>query len=300
MKINKISPRGYCKGVIRAINIAKESVKLYPNEKIYILGMLVHNDFVTQALANLGITTLYDSNCSKSALIDQIENGIIILSAHGSSNAIKQQITTKGLRFIDATCPDVLKTHDLINSYAKLAYQILYIGKKNHPESNAIIETFNDVILITSLADIKNISERPKMFLTNQTTMSQDDVKDIINACIVKFKNIVVSEEICNATMVRQNAIKDLTNKNIDILYVVGDPKSNNSNRLAQIAREVGIPNVYLIQSYQDINPLNYTANANIAISSGASTPTYLTNQVIEYFEKNDHQPLPFDWNKVI
>ncbi|MBQ2138615.1 MAG: 4-hydroxy-3-methylbut-2-enyl diphosphate reductase, partial [Erysipelotrichaceae bacterium] len=139
MEIKKVIPSGYCKGVVNAIKLAKDTKEKHPDENVYILGMLVHNSFVSDELSSLGIITLDDSKCSKAKLLDQIDEGIVIFTAHGISDAIKEKAVKKGLAYVDASCVDVLKTQNIIKEKLKEGYEVIYFGKKNHPEAEAVI-----------------------------------------------------------------------------------------------------------------------------------------------------------------
>lgn len=286
MNVIKVNPRGYCKGVVRAIQIAKQTAKEYPDKNIYILGMLVHNSYVIKALNQYGIITLDDKNKSREELLDQIDDGVVIFTAHGISERIKTKAKEKGLITVDATCPDVLKTQLLVHQYIADGYHILYIGKRNHPEASAICDGNEQITLIEKVDDITSLPHYDKVFVTNQTTMSIYDIDILFKEIKRIYPDAVFSEEICNATRVRQEAIANL--KDVDTLIIVGDKASNNSNRLAQIGKENGINDVHLIDDVNDLIDINLKEGITIAVSSGASTPTYLTNQVIQALENNN------------
>lgn len=285
MELIKVVPRGYCKGVVRAINIAKETAKNNPDKNIYILGMLVHNKYVIDALKEFNIITIDDKNKSREELLDQIEDGIVIFTAHGIHPFVKKKAEEKGLTCIDASCLDVLKTQSIVNDYLKNGYEVLYIGKNKHPEASAVCDHNEHVHLIEKASDIDVLDTYEKVFVTNQTTMSYHDVKHLFTLIENKFENVIISDEICNATRSRQEAISKL--ENIDALIVVGDKASNNANRLAQIAKEKGIENVYLIDDVNDLNVEEIVKYPRVAVTAGASTPTYLINQVIYCLENN-------------
>lgn len=287
MEIIKVTPRGYCKGVTRAIALAKKTALQFPDKEIYVLGMLVHNKFVMEALNQLHIKTIDDKTKTRLELLDQIPSGsIVIFTAHGVSPTVIQKAEQLGLIGINASCPDVLKTQDLVIEKLQEGYDVLYIGKPGHPEAEAVISLSDHVHLITNEGDIKNIdSTLSKIFVTNQTTMSVFDIDALFQTIEHYFPHAEFCEEICNATRIRQQAIADLDAKTVDVLYVVGDKHSNNSNRLAQIAKEQHIQSVYLIDDVHDITDDQLLDCNCVAVTAGASTPTYLTNQVIAYLE---------------
>lgn len=279
MKIKKVIPSGYCKGVINAIEIAKKARRDNMDAPIYILGMIVHNSYVTEALNTLDIITLDDKKKTKEELLDEIDSGIVIFTAHGIAESIKEKATNKGLTIIDASCSDVIKTQDIIKEKIKEGFNVLYIGKKNHPEALAVLSISQNIHLISSIDDIKKTQIPEPIFVTNQTTMSIFEIRNINEKIKEKWPKAIICEEICNATSMRQKAIMNL--KNCDLLYVVGDPRSNNTNKLKQIALDSGIKKVRMIETAKEIDENDLDVE-NIYVTAGASTPTYLTNQVIE------------------
>lgn len=285
MEIVKVIPRGYCKGVVRAINIAKKTALDNPHEKIYILGMLVHNKYVIEALKEYNIITIDDKNKSREQLLDEINEGIVIFTAHGIHPSIKEKAKRKGLHYIDASCLDVLKTQEIVHDHLNNGYEVLYIGKNKHPESSAICDHNAHVHLIENEYDINDLPYYDKVFVTNQTTMSYYDVKHLFELIKIKYPNVKISDEICNATRSRQEAVANL--KDIDALIVVGDKASNNANRLAQIANEKDIKHVYLIDDVNDLDFNEIMQFHKVGVTAGASTPTYLINQVIYCLEHN-------------
>ncbi len=181
MKIVKISPRGYCYGVVDAMVIARNAAldKSLPRP-IYILGMIVHNKHVTDAFEEDGIITL--DGPSRLEILDKIDSGTVIFTAHGVSPEVKQRAKEKGLTTIDATCPDVTKTHDLIEAKKAEGYHVIYIGKKNHPEPEGAVGIAPDIVHLIEKADDLKTLEIPtdKILVTNQTTMSQWDVQHLM------------------------------------------------------------------------------------------------------------------------
>ena len=285
MIVKKISPRGFCKGVYQAIEIVKQSIENKSLPKpIYVLGFIVHNKHVVQELDKLGVITLDDRFKSRLELVEDIKEGTIILSAHGTDEAVKRKIIDNKLTLIDATCNDVYKTHDSIKEYLNKGFNILYIGKKNHPETNASLSIDSNIKLIENIEDLNEIKLEEPLFVTNQTTFSINDILLIHEKIKSLYPNSVITEEICNATRFRQNAIIE-GNKNVDLCYIVGDPRSNNSRNLVKISKELTSTKTYLIESVKDID-LKDLENVNVvSVSSGASTPNYLTQEVIDFLE---------------
>lgn len=293
MEVISVIPRGYCQGVIRAIQIARKTAQENPDTPVYMLGMIVHNQFVVDACKAIGIRFVEDSNKTRSELLDQIDSGIVIFTAHGISDAVKQKAIDKGLQVVDASCLDVISTHNLVKEHVRNGGDVLYIGKKGHPESEGTVSLSKRVHLITCVQDIQNIHGLKNVLITNQTTLSLLDTAEIVQACLKKYPDAKVSKEICNATRVRQEAVMAL--ENTDVLIVVGDARSNNSNQLKQIALSSGIKEAYLIDSIKDLQEDMVKGKNRIAVTSGSSTPNELTQQVIDFLKQYAIDGI---WNK--
>lgn len=288
MKVKKISPRGYCYGVVDAMVIARNAA-LDPSlpRPIYILGMIVHNKHVTDAFAEEGIITLDGNN--RKEIIEKVDGGTVIFTAHGVSPEVRKLAEEKGLVSIDATCPDVTRTHDLILEKANKGYDIIYIGKKRHPEPEGAVGVAPDrVHLVETVKDVESLSlNNDKLIVTNQTTMSQWDVIDTMNKVKELFPHVEIHNEICNATQVRQEAVAEQA-KEADLLIVVGDPKSNNSNRLAQVSEDIAETKAYRVADVTEIK-LDWLKDIEtVAVTAGASTPTPITKEVISFLEQYD------------
>lgn len=284
MLVKAIVPRGYCKGVIRAINIAKEASQKYQN--VYILGMIVHNQYIVKALEDLGIQTIDSQGKTRLELLDEIDEGTVIITAHGASDQVFHKAKEKNLNIIDASCLDVIKTHDLIKEKLNLGYDILYIGKNGHPEAEGAISINEERIhLITCQKDLDSIDKQKRYMITNQTTMSLYDVYALCEYAKKILPHLEVAKEICTSTQIRQEAIHNIDD-DIDIVFIVGDPHSHNTQKLASIASQN--KDVYMIESLQDLNIHWLKGKRKVAVSAGASTPTYLTNQVIEFLKQFD------------
>lgn len=302
MLVKAIVPRGYCKGVVRAIQIAKESATL--QGPVYILGMIVHNQYIVNALKDLGVETIDKKGATRLELLDEIDSGTIIITAHGAGDDVFQKAKDKGLNVIDASCLDVIKTHTLIKNKLKENHEILYISKNGHPEAEGAISIDpTHIHLITSKKDIDQLNPTQSYVMTNQTTMSLYDVYDLCEYAKQVLPHIEIAKETCTATKIRQEAIKNIDD-DVDIVFIVGDPHSNNTQKLASIAKEK--KEVYMIESVQDLDIHVLKGKKKAAVSSGASTPTFLTNQVIsflEQFDENDiltYQKPEFDLTQIL
>jgi 4-hydroxy-3-methylbut-2-enyl diphosphate reductase len=289
MEIVKISPRGYCYGVVDAMVLAVQTARnLELPRPIYILGMIVHNAHVTEAFEREGIITLDGPN--RLDILDQVDKGTIIFTAHGVSPEVRKRAAGKGLTTVDATCPDVTKTHDLIRDKTAEGYEIIYIGKKGHPEPEGAVGVAPDKVhLIEREEEIAELMIPPetRVLVTNQTTMSQWDIRHIMKRVTDRFPNAEIHNEICLATQVRQEAVAEQASQ-ADLVLVVGDPRSNNSNRLAQVSEEIAGVKAYRVSDLSEIQLEWLLPLRKVAVTSGASTPTPVTKEVITYLEAFD------------
>lgn len=288
MEVVKISPRGYCYGVVDAMVLAMQTAKnLDLPRPIYILGMIVHNKHVTDAFEKEGVITLDGEN--RLEILEKVEQGTVIFTAHGVSPEVRKIARDKGLTVVDATCPDVTRTHDLIREKADDGYAIIYIGKKGHPEPEGACGIAPDhVHLIEREEEIEQLAlDTERIIITNQTTMSQWDIRHIMNRLLAKFPTAEIHNEICLATQVRQEAVAEQA-KGCDLVIVVGDPRSNNSNRLAQVSEEIAGVRAYRVADVTEVESSWLLHARKVGVTSGASTPTPITKEVITYLEQFD------------
>ncbi len=301
MEVIKISPRGYCYGVVDAMVLAMQTAKnLDLPRPIYILGMIVHNKHVTDAFEKEGIITLDGEN--RLELLDRVDRGTVIFTAHGVSPEVRKKAREKGLTIVDATCPDVTKTHDLIREKAAEGYEIIYIGKKGHPEPEGAIGIAPEhVHLIEKEEEIERLSlKSDRIVITNQTTMSQWDIRHIVRRLLERYPSAEVHNEICLATQVRQEAVAEQA-KQADLVIVVGDPRSNNSNRLAQVAEEIAGVRAYRVSDVTELKREWLDGVRKVAVTSGASTPTPITKEVIQYLEQyNPDDPATWEIRRTV
>jgi 4-hydroxy-3-methylbut-2-enyl diphosphate reductase len=293
VEVTKVSPRGYCYGVVDAIQLTKR-VALDPAvpRPIHMLGYVVHNRHVVDELTKLGVVLL--DGPDRLALLDQVESGTVIFTAHGVSPAVRVKAIQKGLHVVDATCPDVTKTHDLIRELVAKGYEILYIGKKGHPEPEGALGVApGKVHLVETEADLHALRFSPNqpLAVTNQTTLSQWDMKALVEKVKVRYPQVEIYNEICLATQLRQEALVT-QGADADLVLVVGDTRSSNSNRLVQIAREMVDREAYLVETLADLDPQWLQGKSRVAVTSGASTPTRITREVIQFLERYD----PAEW----
>ncbi|NGX28152.1 MAG: 4-hydroxy-3-methylbut-2-enyl diphosphate reductase 1 [Candidatus Anoxychlamydiales bacterium] len=270
-------PRGFCAGVVRAIQTVEKALKIW-GSPIYVKHEIVHNKHVVNSLKEKGAIFIEDLN--------EVPIGEkVIYSAHGVSPQIRDMAKKRNLFEIDATCGLVTKIHSAVKRFSKKGYKIILIGKKKHVEIIGIAsEAPEDTIVIEKKEDIDNLSfnQNQKLFYITQTTLSIDDVKEIVSALIKKFPKIetLPSSSICYATTNRQMALKKEAN-NVDLVLVVGDPTSSNSNRLKELAikkKQVA----YLINSENEIKDSWFENVKKIAMTAGASTPETVVQKCIE------------------
>lgn len=284
MKTVKITPRGYCHGVVNAINTITKLDRLSMKKPVYILGMLVHNKKVIEQFDDLDIITLHDPTKTRLELLDQIEEGTVIFTAHGISPKVKGKALDKGLDIIDTSCNDVLKSQKVVMGYIEKGYKVIYVGKVGHPESEAACDISENVFLIEKESDLDKLNLSGNIALTNQTTMSMYDVFKISEKAKKIYPELEYIDEICNATRIRQEAV--INQEQVDHLFVVGDKLSNNSRRLVQVSKEQANIDATLIEGVEDIDVDLLKTYNSVAVSSGASTPTRVTREVIEFLEK--------------
>jgi 4-hydroxy-3-methylbut-2-enyl diphosphate reductase len=282
MKIYLASPRGFCAGVDRAIDIVELSLKAY-GAPIYVRHEIVHSRHVVNSLRQKGAVFVEELN-------EVPDGSIVIFSAHGVAKEVWAEANRRGLKVIDATCPLVIKVHHEVNRDHAQGYELILIGHAGHPEVIGTLGQVPDKFhLVSSVSDVENLQVENTHHLSyvTQTTLSVDECRDIVGALHRRFPKIKGphQEDICYATQNRQNAVKELT-KRVDVILVIGSPNSSNSNRLRELAENYGIRS-YLIDSSDDINP-DWIKNAKaVGISAGASAPEVLVTEVVDYLKRH-------------
>ena len=284
IKILLASPRGFCAGVDRAIEIVKKSIIKY-GAPIYVRHEIVHNKHVVESLKKIGAIFVEELSEIKD------KTRPVIFSAHGVPKVVPAEAKNLKMDYIDATCPLVSKVHREAENLNKSGYHVLLIGHKNHPE---VVGTMGQIPegtidLIENIADVKNFKkkENKKLAFVTQTTLSVDDTKDIINALKEKFSDIKEpkKEDICYATTNRQAAVKKIA-KLCDMFFVIGSRNSSNSVRLVEVANNSGCKEAILIHSESNIPMEKITKCQTIGISSGASAPEILVENFINKLKK--------------
>jgi 4-hydroxy-3-methylbut-2-enyl diphosphate reductase len=283
MEVVKITPRGYCHGVVDAFRIAKR-VREETQGPVHMLGMLVHNTHATDDLQNQGIALVDQPD--RLAGLEHIKEGTVIFTAHGVSPQVKQRAIELGLKPVDATCSDVVRTHDLVKDLAQKGYEVVYIGRKGHPEPEGVVgEAVGKVHLVQDPQDIDALDiKSDRVAVTCQTTLSVWDTEDMIGKVKARYPQAEVHNEICRATQERQEAAVEAA-KDVDLVIVVGSPRSSNSLRLVEVVKKLGHKPAYLVDRMEDLDVSWFGGVKKVGVTSGASTPTQLTRRVIEYLE---------------
>jgi len=283
LKILLASPRGFCAGVDRAIEIVKKVLQKF-GSPVYVRHEIVHNTQVVKNLKKLGAIFIEDLNEVKD------RSRPVIFSAHGVPKSVPQEALNKKMFYIDATCPLVTKVHREAERHHKNGYKVILIGHKGHPE---VIGTMGQIPkekikLIETVNDAKNLEINEPVAYVTQTTLSVDDTKNIIEVLEKKFPNIKgpVKEDICYATTNRQNAVKKIASS-CDMFFVIGSDNSSNSKRLVEVARKAGCKDAQLINFEKEL-PLKEIVKCNkIGLTSGASAPEKLVQDFISNIKKH-------------
>ena len=283
MEVVKITPRGYCHGVVDAFRIAKR-VREETDGPVHMLGMLVHNTHATDDLQQQGIALVDQPD--RLAGLSQIKGGTVIFTAHGVSPQVKQRAVELGLTPVDATCSDVVRTHELVADLARKGYDVVYIGRKGHPEPEGVVgEAPGNVYLVQDPEDIDALDLKgDRIAVTCQTTLSVWDTEDLIGRVKERSPQAEVHNEICRATQERQEAAVDAA-KYVDLVIVVGSPRSSNSLRLVEVVKKLANKPAYLVDSLEELDLSWFAGVKKVGVTSGASTPSQLTRRVIEYLE---------------
>lgn len=286
MDLIRIVPRGYCHGVVSAINIVATTLKDETTPRpIYIIGQIIHNKKVTDAFTEAGAITLSGKN--RRDIMNQVESGTVIITAHGIDYNLIVEAKARGLNVVDATCRDVYKTHDLVKEALSDGFDVIYIGQKGHPETDAVLAIDEVKIHLVEKGykadDIPEVNNK-KILITNQTTLSLWDLEELINIITKEYPNATVHNEICDATQQRQEAVMDASIR-CDMIVVVGDHKSNNTNKLVEVSEKNGKTKAIRIETLHDLDCELLKDIKTIGVTAGASTPSILVKQVGDFLE---------------
>lgn len=290
-KIIKLKETGFCYGVTRAIKIVKETVQNDSIKKpIYLLGNLVHNKHISNYLKNLGVIVIDGDN--RLDMLDEIPNGsTVVFSAHGVSDKVRNKAKLKNLEIIDATCPYVEATFNLVEDACK-SNDILFIGKHNHPETEAILELSNHAHLVNPTNIYIEGLDVDHIKVAHQTTMSCYDIENIFNDIKTIYPNAKLLDMICRVTERRQTELASIDLNSFEkpaLIIVVGDKKSNNSTKLYELAKRNRQCDALFIESIKEINLQYIKKYQTIILTSGTSTPISLIDEIFDILNNIDN-----------
>lgn len=270
-------PRGFCAGVDRAIEIVEKALAKF-GAPIYVRHEIVHNTYVVNDLKAKGAIFI--------EALDAVPAGAtLVFSAHGVSRAIQEEAAARGFQIFDATCPLVSKVHVEVAKLHKEGFEFIMIGHKGHPEVEGTMGQLDSGIhLVEDVADVAHVAplQTEKLALVTQTTLSVDDAAEITAAVAARFPMLRMPkmQDICYATQNRQDAVKVMSPQ-VDVMIVVGSPTSSNSNRLAELARKLGVP-AYMVDTPQQLQADWLEGRNRVGLTAGASAPEVLVQEVIE------------------
>lgn len=281
MKVILASPRGFCAGVDRAVEIVENAIERF-GAPIYVRHEVVHNRFVVERLKNLGAVFVDE--------LDEVpDSATVIFSAHGVSRAVRDEAERRGLQIFDATCPLVTKVHKEVIRYRNQGKKVVLIGHQGHPEVEGTLGQVDDgVFLVETEDDVARIhpGQGDSLAYVTQTTLSVDDTRKVVDRLRMRFPDIVdpKKDDICYATQNRQDAVKRLA-ADCDLVLVVGSPNSSNSNRLREVAESQGAI-AYQIDGPDDIDAAWLEDISTVGVTAGASAPEVLVQDVITHLQR--------------
>ena len=289
-KIIKLPLQSFCFGVKNAVEETKRILSSNNiNKPIHMLGEIVHNKYISSYFEKQGI--IVHKTGTRLKMLEEITEGSVIFTAHGVSPKVIEKAKEKNLTTFNTTCPFVKNSIKLIQKYLDDDYLVLYIGSYNHPESETALAISDKVILIENLKDVQNlVLNNKKIVVTNQTTMSIYDIYNIVEELKKKFPHLVIMEKVCNAAKERQEMIYEVAKKHINdnstAFVVVGDKKSHNSTKLAEIITSYN-KNVYFVETIEDLKINELNIFNTIYLASGTSTPIAIVDEIYNILINN-------------
>ncbi|MSQ60671.1 MAG: 4-hydroxy-3-methylbut-2-enyl diphosphate reductase [Betaproteobacteria bacterium] len=276
MQILLASPRGFCAGVDRAIEIVERALAIH-GKPVYVRHEVVHNRHVVQDLRDKGAIFVES--------LGEISRGsTVVFSAHGVSQAVREEAARRGLRIFDATCPLVTKVHVEVARMRRIGREVIMVGHRGHPEVEGTMGQAEDgIYLVEGMEDVSTlqVNDAAALAYVTQTTLSVDDARQIIEALKLRFPGILgpKKDDICYATQNRQDAVKALVAR-CDVIIVVGSSNSSNSNRLKEVPEKMGVP-AYLVDGPGNLDPSWLAGKKRVGVTAGASAPEVLVQQVV-------------------
>ncbi|AVQ16389.1 MULTISPECIES: 4-hydroxy-3-methylbut-2-enyl diphosphate reductase [Fusobacterium] len=275
--IIRANKMGFCFGVMEAVRLCEDILQdpKNANKNKYILGMLVHNDFVVQSFEKKGFVTIEESE------ISSLEKGdIVVIRAHGITKEVQKQLEEKELDLYDATCIFVSQIKLKILWAIEQGYDIIFIGDKHHPEVKGITSYAKNIQIFASLEELKKVTieKEKKYFLSTQTTLNQKKFLEIKKYMEENYSNVYIFNKICGATQERQKATESLA-KEVDVVFVLGGKKSSNTQKLYEISKSLN-PNTYLLEKEEDLEEAYLQGKSKIGLTAGASTPEEIIRNI--------------------
>ncbi len=283
MEVFEVRPHGFCSGVKRAISLAQEAVK--KDKKLYIVGSLVHNDFVNQKLKERGAIFLNDENFLES--VERLDkDALILFGAHGHPIKYDEATKRRGLEIIDATCPFVEINKQRIVDAVNAGSYVFYFGEKDHAEAKAILSISPRIYLISDRESVPTLKKDEKIIGLAQTTMAEENFKEVKEYIETTYPDFQFLNGRCRATFEHQEAVKSAPD-DCDLFIIIGSKSSNNSKKLLEVAK-ISHPNseAMMIDNVEDIKKSDLKKIKKIALTSGASTPEEIYDDVLRYLKK--------------
>lgn len=286
MNVFLARPRGFCAGVVRAIDIVDIALQRF-SAPVFVRKEIVHNRSVVDDFKGRGVVFI-------DSLDEAPEGSLVIFSAHGVSPEVRARAEARRLRVIDATCPLVTKVHLEVHRFLRAGFELILIGHRSHDEVDGTLgEAPGKIHLVESVDDVASLpfASDARLMILTQTTLSLDETRDVIAAIKNRFPNATTppKDDICYATQNRQDAVKDLLGKGIQLLLVVGSKNSSNSQRLVDVARQSGC-RAYLIDHAGEIDPAWVAGTVSVGVTAGASAPEHLVQGVIAFLQARGGQ----------
>lgn len=273
MEIIVADSAGFCFGVKRAIKMASKSAENIDGN-INTLGPIIHNPQVVEKLEK-------ESDICAKASLDDIENGTVIIRSHGVPKQVMGEANEKGLNVVDATCPFVTSSQEIVEDLVKDGYYTIIVGEKEHPEMIGVLSYGNDqTIVVASVDELSNMTDKAKIGIIAQTTLPIKTLQEVASFCLTKSADVKICNTICDATSVRQKESAEVAEK-VDCMVVIGGRNSANTDKLTKICKEIQ-PDTHHIEIASEMSPAWFTGKVRIGVTAGASTPDWIIEEVVE------------------
>jgi len=274
MEVKLAKTAGFCMGVKKAVDTVLDVARHRGRERVFTYGPIIHNPQTVELLQTRGVVPV--------DTIDKIDDGIVVIRAHGISPAEREELENKNIKIFDATCPRVARVHSIITNQVALGHNIIIVGDREHPEVTGLMGYAGDKgVVVTDREDVCKLPQYEKVSVVAQTTKNMEEYQEILDVIRKKFPVVEIFNTICRSTGKRQTEIRQLTSE-VDGMIIVGGKNSANTRRLADISREQGTP-TYHIETVDELNSIDLCKYDKIGVSAGASTPNWITDGVVDY-----------------